>query len=280
MIVELITKYLENNKRLVVPNLGAFIVKQGKNGERKVLFSNLIKGDDGIMRALLIEKGVSELEAAGVIDRFVFEVNHRLDNGGVCALEGFGALKRAANGSMSFVENEGAHGDVLDGGFAERLAERNAKQQVARPVVVEEPKVAEPEFDEDEEVTFEVVSKTPAVEQKKPRAIDDIYSHEPLTVSTQKRPAPYVKGLRYGKSGKIVTGREYAVKHKSSAGDWIMKIAIGAALIAMAALAYGMWNDWRAAKFDSEEVVNETEEMQSAPEQGITNPDLEYIVDK
>ena len=54
MIVELISKYLENNKRLVVPNLGAFIVKEAG---RVVLFSNLIKGDDGVLRSLLVDCG-------------------------------------------------------------------------------------------------------------------------------------------------------------------------------------------------------------------------------
>ena len=79
MIVELISKYLESNKRLVVPNLGAFIVKEAG---RVVLFSNLIKGDDGVLRSLLIADGVSELEAAAAIDRFVFEVNFRLESTG------------------------------------------------------------------------------------------------------------------------------------------------------------------------------------------------------
>lgn len=287
MIVELITKYLENNKRLVVPNLGAFIVKQGKDGERKVLFSNLIKSDDGIMRALLIEKGVNELEAAGVIDRFVFEVNHRLDNGGVCALEGFGALKRGANGSMSFVENEGAHGDVLDGGFAERLAERNAArqqqaQQAQPKVEAEKVEEAEEEFD-DEDMSIEVIPQTPVVQEPiarpaQTRNIDDLYSSESLTASTQKRPASYVKGLRYGKGGKIITGREYATSRKSSSGDVIIKLAIAAAVIAMLALAYGMWNDWRNAKFDSEEVESvEPMDVESKAEEGVENPDLQYI---
>ena len=68
MIVELISKYLESNKRLVVPNLGAFIVKEAG---RVVLFSNLIKGDDGVLRSLLVEAGVSELETAAALDRRV-----------------------------------------------------------------------------------------------------------------------------------------------------------------------------------------------------------------
>ncbi|MBQ8543570.1 MAG: hypothetical protein IJ434_00195 [Alistipes sp.] len=289
MIVEIIYDYLQANKRLVVPNLGAFIVKQSAEGERKVLFSNLVKSDDGVLRALLIEKGVNELEAAGVIDRFVFEVNHRLDNGGVCALEGFGALKRGANGSMSFVENEGAHGDVLDGGFAERLAERNAaRQQQAQQAAPKVEAKPEPvvEDDDDEEMSIEVIPQTPAQQpssqsaKAQQRSIDDLYTNDNLTASTQKRPASYVKGLRYGKGGKIITGREYVINHKTSVGDIFIKIAIVAAVVAMLALAYGMWNDWRKGKFESEEattVENLDTEAESKDEEGITNPDLEYI---
>lgn len=287
MIVEIIYNFLQTNKRLVVPNLGAFIVKQGKDGERKVLFSNLIKTDDGVLRALLIEKGVSELEAAGVIDRFVFEVNHRLDHGNVCALEGFGALKRGANGSMSFVENEGAHGDVLDGGFAERLAERNAMlHQKATEAAAQQEQQSEEEIEEsDEDMTIEVIS--PAQEQshvvnhEPTRKIDQMYDQEPLTASTQKRPASYVKGLRYGKGGKIITGREYATSRKSSKSDIIMKIAIGAAVIAMLALGYGFWCDFKAASFDNEEVeVVDSVESTTTAEQGVRNPDLDYITPK
>lgn len=289
MIVEIIYNYLQANKRLVVPNLGAFIVKQSAEGERKVLFSNLVKSDDGVLRALLIEKGVNELEAAGVIDRFVFEVNHRLDNGGVCALEGFGALKRGANGSMSFVENEGAHGDVLDGGFAERLAERNAaRQQQAQQAAPKVEAKPEPvvEDDDDEEMSIEVIPQTPAQQpaqqpaKAQQRNIDDLYANDHLTASTQKRPASYVKGLRYGKGGKIITGRETVINHKSSVDDIFIKVAIGVAVVVILVLAYGMWNDWRRGKFESEEattVENLDTEAESKAEEGITNPDLEYI---
>lgn len=284
MIVEIIYNYLQANKRLVVPNLGAFIVKQSADGARKVLFSPLFKTDDGVLRALLIEKGVSELEAAGVIDRFVFEINHRLDNGGVCALEGFGALKRGANGSMSFVENEGARGDVLDGGFKEKLEVRNAQRQQAQQRVEPkvEPTVVEEEIDEDEEMLIEVIPQSPVQDDRRQaepmkRPMDDIYGRDDLTVSSKKRPASYVKGLQYGKGGKIITGREYVINHKTSAGDIFIKVAIAAAVIAVLALGYGMWNDWRNAKFESDDEVIESVESASAPEAGVTNPDLEYI---
>ena len=70
MLSLVISQYLESHKRLVVPQLGAFIVKEPGHA---VLFSELLKRDDGVLRRLLSERGMNELEAAGEIDRFVFE---------------------------------------------------------------------------------------------------------------------------------------------------------------------------------------------------------------
>lgn len=272
MIIKIISKYLESNKRLVVPNLGAFIVK---DAEHKILFSNLMKGDDGVLRSLLIEHGVSELEAAGTIDRFVFEVNFRLERDGVCGLDKFGALKRGANGVISFINNPAAQGEVLDGGLEEHLAERKEAEPAAPQK--KESKPAEPTVveDDDEDLVIKVVPKSGvAVESNVQPQKDN------LTVSTQRRPASYVKGLQYGKGGKIITGREYATSRKSSKSDIIMKIAIVAAVCAMLALVYGLYCDWKNAKYnDSEASVIETIDANEnfSAEQGVVNPDLEYI---
>ena len=59
----LIAEFLRTHKRLVVPQLGAFIVK-APGGE--ILFSELFKRDDGVLRGLLTAAGASEIEAAGV----------------------------------------------------------------------------------------------------------------------------------------------------------------------------------------------------------------------
>ena len=104
MVVEVISKYLATNKRLVVPNLGTFIVK--KAGEQ-ILFSNLMKGDDGVLRGLLVEDGLSAIEAAAVLDRFVFEANFRLQQGSDCVLKNFGTLRNGENGML----------DILSGTF-------------------------------------------------------------------------------------------------------------------------------------------------------------------
>ena len=61
MLIRTISQYLESHKRLVVPQLGTFIVKEPGVS---IVFSELLKRDDGTLRRLLIDGGLSELEAA------------------------------------------------------------------------------------------------------------------------------------------------------------------------------------------------------------------------
>ena len=68
MLIHTLIQYLESHRRLVVPQLGTFIVKEPG---RSVVFSELLKRDDGVLRGLLRAGGMGELEAAGEIDRVV-----------------------------------------------------------------------------------------------------------------------------------------------------------------------------------------------------------------
>ena len=85
-----------------MPQLGTFVVKVPEGG---VVFSELLKRDDGILRGLLVQQGgMNDLEAAGAIDRFVFEVRHALEHEGAYAIEGFGRLTLSPGGAISYVE--------------------------------------------------------------------------------------------------------------------------------------------------------------------------------
>ena len=273
MIVELISKYLENNKRLVVPNLGAFIVKEAG---RVVLFSNLIKGDDGVLRSLLVEAGVSEMETAAALDRFVFEVNFRLESTGECLLDGFGVLKSGVNGTVSFAYKPAAKGEVLDGNVAPREV-----QTAAQPKAKVEEKPTEnivESLPDNEDVEIDVVPRQkPAprreVEVKRPQQREE---RRPRSQSN------YTEGLRYGKGRKIVTGREGATSRKSSKSDLIMKVAIVAALLAIGALVYGFIMDMRASKYDAPFIDNSEiyEDVPNSAEKEVRNPDLDYITPK
>ena len=83
-----------------MPQLGTFVVKVPEGG---VVFSELLKRDDGILRGLLVQQGgMNDLEAAGASDRFVFEGRHALEHEGAYAIEGFGRLTLSPGGAIVF----------------------------------------------------------------------------------------------------------------------------------------------------------------------------------
>lgn len=100
MIDSIIIKYLQENRRLVIPKLGAFIVK---DDNQTVVFSELLRSDDGILRGLIKAHGVGDIEAAGVIDRFVFEVRHTLDRNMPYKIGNWGTLRRNETGKILFM---------------------------------------------------------------------------------------------------------------------------------------------------------------------------------
>lgn len=99
IITNIIIEYLKHNKRLCVPKLGTFIVKQS-NGS--IIFSDLMRGDDGVLRSLLVAAGKHELEANGLIDRFVFEIHHAISIDGEMKIEEFGVFTADINNTISF----------------------------------------------------------------------------------------------------------------------------------------------------------------------------------
>ena len=99
IITNIIIEYLKHNKRLCVPKLGTFIVKQSSGS---IVFSDLMRGDDGVLRALLMAAGMRELEANGAIDRFVFEIRHAVSVEGSKKIEGLGEFSANVNNTITF----------------------------------------------------------------------------------------------------------------------------------------------------------------------------------
>ena len=99
LITNILIEYLKHNKRLVVPKLGTFIVKQSSGD---IFFSELIRNDDGVLRSLLMAYGVKELEANGIIDRMVFEVRHAVSMGESYTIKGLGTFSAGENNTITF----------------------------------------------------------------------------------------------------------------------------------------------------------------------------------
>ena len=86
LLINIVTEHLKHHKRLVVPRLGAFLVKP-----------------DGRTVVFLTAAGLSELEADGLIDRMAFDIRHAVASGEEYALDGLGTFSAGDNGTIRFI---------------------------------------------------------------------------------------------------------------------------------------------------------------------------------
>ncbi len=209
MLIHTLIQYLESHRRLVVPQLGTFIVKEPG---RSVVFSELLKRDDGVLRGLLRAGGMGELEAAGEIDRFVFEIRHAVEHGSEYRLEGFGVMKPGPNATIAFVYEP------------------------------QPEKVAE--------------------------AVKTAFTEPRVSTSAKMNPDPSVRGLRYGKPPKNTDAYRYVDRVPRRRADRFIWIAVIAALLAVAAIAFGLWRDAREKQAENEYIeLPQAAELPSAASQ-------------
>ncbi len=117
-IDKIVSKHLASNRRLTIPALGTLIVKCAERSgcgesslfpEQELLFSEFIKEDDGVLRGLLTNSGMGELEAAGAIDRLIFELRHATTNTNeTYTIEGVGEFFKDELGRLCFESTKGA----------------------------------------------------------------------------------------------------------------------------------------------------------------------------
>jgi len=97
MLKSIITDYLQQHRRLVIPELGAFLKKEG--GE--VVFAPFLNKDDGVLSEKVRQiYGASSTEVEGIISKYVENVKDTVDVKGAYLLSPLGSLKRDQNGLL------------------------------------------------------------------------------------------------------------------------------------------------------------------------------------
>lgn len=251
VLIAVLTQYLESHKRLVIPQLGAFIVKEPG---QSILFSELLKRDDGVLRGLLREQGMSDLEAAGEIDRLVFEVRHAVEHGEEYRLEGFGTLKPGPNGTIAF------H-------YEPRAAESPAVGSAPAAAA------AEPAGSASEAAGGETPAdgrKTPHATHVHPErvaeAVRTAFTEPHVSRSAKMNPDPSVRGLRYGKPPKNTDAYTYVDRPPRRRADWFIWIGVVVAVLALGAIAFGLWNDAREQQAETEVIELPAVSTDEAPQ--------------
>lgn len=270
MLIRIITHYLRDHKRLVVPQLGAFLVREEPYA---VLFSELIRRDDGVLQSLLVAEGMSEIAARGEIDRFVYEVRHAVQQGEPYHLSDFGVMRPGHNDTILFeyharlsVAPEVPVDIIPD--LIEKLREEPKRpERVERSVVeptpleptplVEEAEQEAAPTPEEEELEFEEVAPLSATE---PRRIElqqptfkeaDDDEEEELDFEEEELEAAPVR-----RAPRPAAKRQQAAAKKP---DYFMIVAIVVAVIALMAIGYGMYSNAQTADEPEEEYIERVE---------------------
>lgn len=221
MLNKIISSKMRSGRRLAIPGFGTFVT--GSDG--RILFTELMRGDDGILRsAVAAERGVSAAEAEAIIDRFVADIRSALEHGTSYRIEGFGSLERDSRGIVVFRHSEAHHDFVPEQPEAETQPEAQPSETSEK--APEKPAVAAPE-------------KEPEKPQPQREA-----GQRP-----QRRQQP---------------------KRKSGA-DFFIIVAIAIAAVALAVIAYGIWNsremdEARPTVPSSEEVTQTAEQLDEKDE--------------
>lgn len=215
LITNILIEYLKHNKRIVVPKLGAFIVKQSSGIVR---FSDLMRNDDGVLRSLLIAYGMSELEANGKIDRFVFEIRHAIGQNESYILEGLGEFRAGDNNTITFIHK--LEPRVIGGNIKPPVEVLNIEKQKLQLVATSQN-------------TPEVETKSEKKRKAKAKAKEEENS---LTLN---KPDAYLRGLNYD-DRKKKHGEDRKDKRRASKG-----IPPFAAFIILIIIVGGVYGGWR-----------------------------------
>lgn len=102
MINDIIVSYLSNNKRLVIPNFGAFLKKE----DNTITFVELLKKDDEVFTSLVSKgMGVSRDSAVTIIDDYIITIKERVKSSGTFAVGSIGSFIVGAHGAYSLIAN-------------------------------------------------------------------------------------------------------------------------------------------------------------------------------
>ncbi|MDR2293041.1 MAG: hypothetical protein LBE11_06155 [Prevotellaceae bacterium] len=92
------------NRRLIIPTVGAFLVKETEDTQNRIIFSSFLKYDDGLLTKLLCkQENVSEEQAKQTVEKFAREILDVINNGNNFYVPDFGYFTKNSQGIIDFV---------------------------------------------------------------------------------------------------------------------------------------------------------------------------------
>lgn len=226
LLTNIIGEYLRHNKRLVVPKLGTFIVK-AQGGA--ILFSDLMRNDDGVLRSLLMAYGMKELEANGLIDRLVFEVRHATSRGESYTIEGLGDFTQGPNNTLTFRQKREK---VVIGG--------NIKPPV-ETLVDEQRKIERVRQRREAESTPVQRKKQKELKEQKRESRRQAKVEEDDDIISMTKPDSYLRGLKYDQKKNKKRDEDFMIPETQRHNGRNMLFMLVAAII----VGIAVWFVWQ-----------------------------------
>jgi nucleoid DNA-binding protein len=170
---------LETNNRVIVPDLGAFIIRQQE--PRELVFNDLLAFNDGMLTShIKQQEGISMSKAQVKIEEFVDQVKKVLTKGDIYHLENLGYLKMDDSSKIEFSLSRFPAATAKIVSAATLSQEEDSMEETTPPVGEEAPKA---EITEEETPEAEIPEEEALEAGTEWKAPDEDFTEEETTVA-------------------------------------------------------------------------------------------------
>jgi len=257
-----LSQILETNNRVIVPEFGAFIIKQKK--PLIILFNEFLQYNDGVLVDTVAKsEGIDTTAAKQQIENFVSNVTSELDSNGSYLIPGIGVLVRSATGKISIeseetkISTKKTGKPVSESKTAPKPKAKSVKKSVSSEVELDEQddKQNKPDIQEEKERVAEPEKRDPVVLEVK-------HEEKPKPPVIEKRQEPEIK--HPVETSIPLVANEHR-KGKSRLMLWLLVIIIVNGLL----IGYFIYSDQLTGLFTkqpSDEEISTFEDNQLVPE--------------
>jgi len=275
-----IIELLENNVRVVLPDLGAFIVKQRK--PLKIIFNEFLKYNDGLLIEYTAKSDNSNKEeATKKVSDFVSSVKDKIAKNEEVALKSLGVLIKDQSGNITFSLESGA-----------KVKESSAladDKKTTKTSQTKEEKESTKKKTEEKAVSKTETKATPKAEEKKQAASVPPKPTPPTSPPKQEKPAAPPPPAAAPQSSQPVYKSKYTRQpddgEKKSTWLWLAAAVLAIIIVALTLFISKSSSDKKekevAVQQESQQVQEEAPELieENQNDEEIAEPIEEPIQD-
>ncbi len=264
----MINKYIKDlipaNSRIIIPDLGAFMIQNLPEG-RKISFNDFLKFNDSILLNKIIqEERIDSISGKEMIKNYVKEIEAAFKRGEKYAIEGVGYLYKDDRGNIGFEQDDNAQNQPAAAETAKPEKSKKAKTAPKTEVQkADEPKpTTKPEAATNDDNTIEIASgiaPSDNIDEKESEVVSSASEvkseQQPTTAQPDQQNTPIITNQIINNKNKM------EVKTKNKALNSILiivSVLIIIGVLIWAAINFKLIDRFRPAKPAIEEVVVDT----------------------